>query len=78
MKNPAASGTQEALGRREMKPERSLARNYFVSIDIIDNGGYNLPIPQKGVVMVKQNLMCMCRMCMRRPASCPLCVHKQN
>ena len=50
----------------------------ILSIDNIDNYAYNLFIPQKGVVMMKLNLMCMCRMCMRWPASCPLCVYKRN
>ena len=50
---------------------------YNLSIYIMDNCVYNPLIPQKGVVMMKRNLMCMCRMWMRKPASCPLCAHKQ-
>ena len=50
----------------------------ILSIDNIDNYAYHLFIRQKGVAMMKLNLMCMCSMCMRWPASCPLCVHKQS
>ena len=51
---------------------------FILSIDFIDNNVYNVPIQQKGVAMMKLNLMCMCRMCMCWPASCPLCVYKRN
>ena len=44
---------------------------YNKSIDNVDIMEYNRRIILKGVAMVTRNQMCMCQMCMRRPASMP-------